>query len=157
MLYEVITISDLCKSGIYREELLEYYTKEQIDELGEAIDPSCDLLFDYIGLLTLSERYLANDFEGRTMELPQERYMVIAMYLMHKEPAERRMELVKEAYWAMSNIYMTAATPTMSNAGKKVAGQLSSCFIDTVDDSLEGIFVITSYSIHYTKLYEITM
>lgn len=133
-------ISDLCKSGIYREELLEYYTKEQIDELGEAIDPSCDLLFDYIGLLTLSERYLANDFEGRTMELPQERYMVIAMYLMHKEPAEKRMELVKEAYWAMSNIYMTAATPTMSNAGKKVAGQLSSCFIDTVDDSLEGIF-----------------
>ncbi|AZS13580.1 ribonucleoside-diphosphate reductase subunit alpha [Paenibacillus lutimineralis] len=133
-------ISDLCKSGIYREELLEYYTKEQIDELGEVIDPSCDLLFDYIGLLTLSERYLANDFEGRTMELPQERYMVIAMYLMHKEPTEKRMELVKEAYWAMSNIYMTAATPTMSNAGKKVAGQLSSCFIDTVDDSLEGIF-----------------
>lgn len=133
-------ISELCKTGIYREELLEYYTKEQIEELGEMIDPTCDLLFDYIGLLTLSERYLATDFEGRTMELPQERYMVIAMYLMHKEPADKRMELVKEAYWAMSNIYMTAATPTMSNAGKKVAGQLSSCFIDTVDDSLEGIF-----------------
>ncbi|GGG15691.1 ribonucleoside-diphosphate reductase subunit alpha [Paenibacillus aceti] len=133
-------ISELCKTGIYREELLEYYSKEQIEELGEMIDPTCDLLFDYIGLLTLSERYLATDFEGRTMELPQERYMVIAMYLMHKEPADKRMELVKEAYWAMSNIYMTAATPTMSNAGKKVAGQLSSCFIDTVDDSLEGIF-----------------
>lgn len=133
-------IAELCKLGIYREELLEYYTKEQIEELGRTIDPSCDLLFDYIGLLTLAERYLATDFDGRTMELPQERYMVIAMYLMHKEPEERRLELVKEAYWAMSNIYMTAATPTMSNAGKKVAGQLSSCFIDTVDDSLEGIF-----------------
>jgi len=91
-------------------------------------------------LLTLAERYLAHDFDGKVMELPQERYMVIAMYLMHQEPAEKRMELVKEAYWAMSNMYMTAATPTMSNAGKKVAGQLSSCFIDTVDDSLEGIF-----------------
>jgi len=133
-------IVELCKAGIYREELLECYTKEQIEELGETIDPSRDLLFDYIGLLTLAERYLATDFEGRTMELPQERYMVIAMYLMHREPEEKRMELVKEAYWAMSNIYMTAATPTMSNAGKKVAGQLSSCFIDTVDDSLEGIF-----------------
>ncbi len=133
-------IVELCKTGIYREELLECYTKEQIEELGETIDPSRDLLFDYIGLLTLAERYLATDFEGRTMELPQERYMIIAMYLMHQEPAEKRMELVKEAYWAMSNIYMTAATPTMSNAGKKVAGQLSSCFIDTVDDSLEGIF-----------------
>lgn len=133
-------ISELCKLGIYREELLECYTKEQIEELGRTIAPSCDLLFDYIGLLTLTERYLATDFDGRTMELPQERYMVIAMYLMHKEPEEKRLELVKEAYWAMSNIYMTAATPTMSNAGKKVAGQLSSCFIDTVDDSLEGIF-----------------
>ncbi|MNW35202.1 Ribonucleoside-diphosphate reductase subunit alpha 2 [compost metagenome] len=133
-------ISDLCKTGIYRGELLEYYTKEQIEDLGETIDASRDLLFDYIGLLTLSERYLATDFDGRTMELPQERYMVIAMYLMHKEPADKRIEYVKEAYWAMSNIYMTAATPTMSNAGKKVAGQLSSCFIDTIDDSLEGIF-----------------
>lgn len=133
-------IGDLCKTGIYREELLEYYTKEQIEDLGQTIDPSRDLLFDYIGLLTLTERYLATDFDARTMELPQERYMVIAMYLMHKEPAEKRIDLVKEAYWAMSNIYMTAATPTMSNAGKKVAGQLSSCFIDTVDDSLEGIF-----------------
>lgn len=133
-------VAELCKIGVYREELMEAYTKEQIEELGEAIDPSFDLLFDYIGLLTLAERYLATDFDGRTMELPQERYMIIAMYLMHKEPAEKRLELVKEAYWAMSNLYMTAATPTMSNAGKKVAGQLSSCFIDTVDDSLEGIF-----------------
>lgn len=131
---------DLVKKGIYREELLECYTKEQIDELAECIDYRNDLLFDYIGLLTLAERYLAHDFDGKVMELPQERYMVIAMYLMHQEPAEKRMGLVKEAYWAMSNMYMTAATPTMSNAGKKVAGQLSSCFIDTVDDSLEGIF-----------------
>lgn len=76
-------------------------------------------MFDYIGLLTLSDRYLAHDFDGRVMELPQERYMIIAMYLMHREPAEKRLELVKEAYWAMSNIYMTAATPTMSNAGKR--------------------------------------
>ncbi|CAM3108377.1 ribonucleoside-diphosphate reductase subunit alpha [Paenibacillus sediminis] len=133
-------ISDLVKQGIYREELLEAYTKEQIEELGAHIDYTRDLLFDYIGLLTLTERYLTTDFDGRVMELPQERYMVIAMYLMHKEPADKRLELVKEAYWAMSNLYMTAATPTMSNAGKKVAGQLSSCFIDTVDDSLEGIF-----------------
>ena len=133
-------ITDLVHKGIYREELLEYYTKEQIQELGELIDYKRDLLFDYIGLLTLTERYLTTDFDGHIMELPQERYMVIAMFLMHKEPAEKRMELVKESYWAMSNLYMTAATPTMSNAGKKVAGQLSSCFIDTVDDSLEGIF-----------------
>ncbi|PZT57332.1 ribonucleoside-diphosphate reductase subunit alpha [Paenibacillus silvae] len=133
-------IQNLVEKGIFQEELLTCYTKEQIEELGEYINPEHDLLFDYIGLLTLTERYLAHDFDGKLMELPQERYMVIAMYLMHQEPEEKRMELVKEAYWAMSNLYMTAATPTLSNAGKKVAGQLSSCFIDTVDDSLEGIF-----------------
>ncbi|MBT2759978.1 ribonucleoside-diphosphate reductase subunit alpha [Paenibacillus sp. ISL-20] len=133
-------ITELVKKGIYRDELLSAYSKEDIDELGAFINPEKDLLFDYIGLLTLDERYLAKDFDGRVMELPQERYMIIAMDIMRNEPQEKRIELVKESYWAMSNLYMTAATPTMSNAGKKVAGQLSSCFIDTVDDSLEGIF-----------------
>ncbi|MBW5798231.1 ribonucleoside-diphosphate reductase subunit alpha, partial [Listeria monocytogenes] len=52
---------------------------------------------------------------------------------------EKRMKLVEEAYWALSNLYMTVATPTLANAGK-VGGQLSSCFIDTVDDSLQGIY-----------------
>lgn len=61
------------------------------------------------------------------------------MTLMAKEETEHRLQLVKEAYWALSNLYMTVATPTLSNAGKPV-GQLSSCFIDTVDDSLQGIF-----------------
>lgn len=133
-------VADMVSRGLYRKELTEFYTKEQIEELGAVIDPSRDLLFDYIGLLTLTERYLTTDFDKRTVELPQERYMIIAMYLMHKEPADKRVELVKEAYWAMSNLYMTAATPTLSNAGKATGGQLSSCFIDTVDDSLEGIF-----------------
>lgn len=137
-LYQLIT--DLTDKGLYRSELLECYTRHQIDELEKVIDPSKDLLFDYIGLLTLQERYLATDYHGQTMELPQERYMIIAMYLMHKEPFHKRLRLVKEAYWAMSSIYMTPATPTLSNAGKATGGQLSSCFIDTVDDSLEGIF-----------------
>lgn len=133
-------ISELVVKGVYREELLTAYTPDQIAELGECIDYKRDLLFDYIGLLTLQERYLATDFDGRVMELPQERYMVIAMWLMQNEPVDKRLDLVKEAYWAMSNLYMTVATPTLSNAGKATGGQLSSCFIDTVDDSLEGIF-----------------
>lgn len=133
-------ILQMCNLGIYRSELLEAYSPEQIREIGNSIKPDCDYIFDYIGLLTLAERYLATDLEHRTMELPQERYMIIAMYLMHKESANRRVELAKEAYWAMSNLYMTVATPTMANAGKKIAGQLSSCFIDTVYDSLQGIF-----------------
>lgn len=133
-------VEDLVNRGIYRKELTEVYSRQDIEELGDEIDHERDLLFDYIGLLTLQERYLATDFEGRVMELPQERYMVIAMWLMKNEPEDKRLDLVKEAYWAMSNLYMTVATPTLSNAGKATGGQLSSCFIDTVDDSLEGIF-----------------
>ncbi|KAG0919712.1 hypothetical protein G6F32_015996 [Rhizopus arrhizus] len=59
--------------------------------------------------------------------------------MQEEKPRERRMQLVGEAYWALSNLYMTVATPTLANAGK-VGGQLSSCFIDTVDDSLQGIY-----------------
>ncbi|GAK42105.1 ribonucleotide-diphosphate reductase subunit alpha [Paenibacillus sp. TCA20] len=133
-------ITTMVEKNLFRKELLEAYTKEEIEELEATISPENDLLFDYIGLMTLNERYLTSDYDGNVMELPQERYMVIAMFLMHQEPAEKRMELVKESYWAMSNLYMTVATPTLSNAGKATGGQLSSCFIDTVDDSLEGIF-----------------
>ncbi|MED1442034.1 MAG: ribonucleoside-diphosphate reductase subunit alpha [Bacillaceae bacterium] len=130
------TLTDL---GIYSPLLLEHYSKEEIMELGNAIDPEKDKLFTYIGLRTLYDRYLAKDFHKRTFELPQERFMIIAMTLMMNEHPSKRLHLVKEAYWALSHLYMTVATPTLANAGKSV-GQLSSCFIDTVDDSLQGIY-----------------
>ncbi|KZN97015.1 ribonucleotide-diphosphate reductase subunit alpha [Aeribacillus pallidus] len=130
------TLTDL---GIYSPLLLEHYSKEEIMELGNAIDPEKDKLFTYIGLRTLYDRYLAKDFHKRTFELPQERFMIIAMTLMINEHPSKRLHLVKEAYWALSHLYMTVATPTLANAGKSV-GQLSSCFIDTVDDSLQGIY-----------------
>lgn len=133
-------IQELTHVGIYSKELLFSYSQEEITELGQEVEPERDLLFNYIGLFLLADRYLAKDYEGRLFELPQERFLVIAMTLMQNEPKERRLELVKEAYWAMSHLYMTVATPTLSNAGKSF-GQLSSCFIDTVDDSLDGIYL----------------
>ncbi|EIM08243.1 ribonucleotide-diphosphate reductase subunit alpha [Planococcus antarcticus DSM 14505] len=136
--YELIKA--LTQVGIYSKDLLAAYSQEEIAEIGQEIDPERDLLFNYIGLFLLADRYLAKDYEGRLFELPQERFLVIAMTLMQNEPKERRLELVKEAYWAMSHLYMTVATPTLSNAGKSF-GQLSSCFIDTVDDSLDGIYL----------------
>ncbi|MFY7752741.1 MAG: ribonucleoside-diphosphate reductase subunit alpha [Exiguobacterium acetylicum] len=132
-------IEKLTEIGIFTKHLLDAYSKEDINELSATIDPSRDHLFTYIGLRTLADRYLARDHVKNLYELPQERFMVIAMTLMQNEPKERRLELVKESYWALSNLYMTVATPTLSNAGKSY-GQLSSCFIDTVDDSLRGIY-----------------
>ncbi|HBM3513598.1 TPA: ribonucleoside-diphosphate reductase subunit alpha, partial [Listeria innocua] len=115
------------------------YSKEDLIAAGKLIDPEKDKLFTYNGLYLLATRYLATDSERNVYELPQERWLTIALYLMQNEPKEKRMKLVEEAYWALSNLYMTVATPTLANAGK-VGGQLSSCFIDTVDDSLQGIY-----------------
>ncbi|KOP83003.1 ribonucleoside-diphosphate reductase subunit alpha [Cytobacillus solani] len=136
--YELI--KELTNIGIYSDDLLNLYTKEEIAEIENAIDPEKDYLFNYVGLFLLADRYLAKDYEKNVFELPQERFMIIAMTLMKHESKSNRLSLVKEAYWALSNLYMTVATPTLANAGKSY-GQLSSCFIDTVEDSLDSIYL----------------
>lgn len=133
-------IHTLTDEGIYSNSLLQSYTKDEIDQLEAEIKPDRDKIFNYIGLFLLVDRYLARDHERNLYELPQERFMIIAMTLMQNEAPENRVELIKEAYWALSNLYMTVATPTLSNSGKSY-GQLSSCFIDTVDDSLDSIYL----------------
>ena len=130
----------LADRNIYSNDILRAYSKEELIEAGRMIDPARDRLFAYNGLYLLATRYLATDHARNVYELPQERWLTIALYLMqHERPRERRMQLVGEAYWALSNLYMTVATPTLQNAGR-TGGQLSSCFIDTVDDSLQGIY-----------------
>ncbi|MCW0436525.1 ribonucleoside-diphosphate reductase subunit alpha [Xanthomonas sacchari] len=130
----------LADRGVYSIDILKNYSKDELAEAGRMIDPERDKLFAYNGLYLLATRYLATDNSRKVYELPQERWLTIALYLMQDEkPRERRMQLVGEAYWALSNLYMTVATPTLANAGK-IGGQLSSCFIDTVDDSLQGIY-----------------
>jgi ribonucleoside-diphosphate reductase alpha chain len=129
----------LGSKGIYSSNLLRDYTKEEIDFLSEHIEPEKDKLFTYIATRTLADRYLATDHDKNVYELPQERWMVIAMEIMREESTDQRLQLVLESYWALSNLYMTVATPTLANAGKSY-GQLSSCFIDTVDDSLRSIY-----------------
>ncbi|MEN1967553.1 ribonucleoside-diphosphate reductase subunit alpha [Lentibacillus sp. N15] len=133
-------IQTLTDKGIYATDLLDVYDRDEIMSFASAIDPQRDKLFNYIGLFLLADRYITRDHDHQVYELPQERFMIIAMTLMKNEAKEKRLELVKEAYWAMSNLYMTVATPTLANAGKSF-GQLSSCFIDTVEDSLDGIYL----------------
>ncbi|TKD69374.1 ribonucleoside-diphosphate reductase subunit alpha [Pseudalkalibacillus hwajinpoensis] len=132
-------LQKLTEEGIYTPKLLQSYSQKEIEQAAALIVPSRDSLFTYIGLRTLADRYLATDHNKNPYELPQERFLVIALTLMMNEPKDQRADLIAEAYWALSNLYMTVATPTLSNAGKSY-GQLSSCFIDTVDDSLRGIY-----------------
>lgn len=133
-------LKHLASESVYSETILKVYTHAELVEAGKLIKPENDLLFDYIGLMKLNKRYLAKDLEDKVFELPQERLLNIALYLMSNEPPNKRMEFVKEAYWVLSNgIYSTVATPILRSSGK-ANGQMASCFIDTVHDSLDGIY-----------------
>lgn len=129
-------IHTLTDKGLYGSYLRETYSDEEIAELGAYIKPERDELFNYAGLRLLAERYMIKDFDGGVMELPQERFMVIAMHLAMKE--KERVKHAKDFYDVLSKLEITVATPTLANAGTPFH-QLSSCFIDTVDDSLVSI------------------
>lgn len=129
---------DLTSKGIYGEYLLEH-SFDLIEKVEKLIDKKNDRLFSYAGIKLLSERYLAFDSERNTYELPQERFMIIALHLSLAEKEENRYEFIKELYWALSNLKSTVATPTFANSGKPHF-QLSSCFVDTVNDSLDEIY-----------------
>lgn len=135
--YEMV--KELTEANLYSPSLLDSYSKEEVDYFGSILDFDRDQLFTYIGIVTLAERYLTKSHNGKVLELPQERFMVISMTLCMNEEKEKRISLIEEAYWALSNLYMTVATPTFANAGK-THGQLSSCFIDTVEDDLRSIY-----------------
>lgn len=132
-------IISMTEKGLYTPDLLTYYSHEEINEIGKMIDPSKDELFDYIGLYSLSERYLVSDFDKSVLELPQERFLIIAMHLMMLEDKENRLDYIREMYFVLSNLLLTVATPTLINAGR-VSGGLSSCHIVTTEDSLRGIY-----------------
>lgn len=138
----------LTNDGLYGNYILDTYTKTEIEELGHLISPEKDKLFNYIGLKVLADRYLVRTFDNQVMELPQERFMVIAMHLAVQETD--RVRWAKEFYEVLSNLELTVATPTLANAGKPLH-QLSSCFIDTVDDSLWSIYQTNAATAQVSK------
>ena len=82
---------------------------------------------------------MVQDYNRNPVELPQQMFMGIAMHLAIPEDKSKRVYWAKRFYDVLSSLKATMATPTMSNA-RKPFYQLSSCFIDTVEDSLEGIY-----------------
>jgi ribonucleoside-diphosphate reductase alpha chain len=108
-----------------------------VKELGSYIKPERDMLFTYLGFKTLYDRYLVKDNNGRTIELPQQMFMAIAMFLAQNE--ENKQEKAKEFYDVISKFEVMLATPTLSNA-RTNRHQLSSCYIGSTPDNIEGIF-----------------
>ena len=122
--------------GIEAERLSPVLGQFDLERLASVIAPERDALFPYLGLQTIYDRYLLH-IEGRRFEAPQYFWMRVAMGLAinEKDKNDRAIEF----YNILSNFRFTSATPTLFNAGT-LHPQLSSCYLSTVSDDLDGIF-----------------
>lgn len=111
--------------------------KYDLDDLNEYIKPERDLQFTYLGIKTLYDRYLIKDKKANPIELPQQMFMGIAMFLAQNEFNPQ--EWAKKFYDLISKFEVMLATPTLSNA-RTTRHQLSSCYIGSTPDNIEGIF-----------------
>ena len=120
-------------------------------KLGRALKIENDLLFEYMGLEIMSSRYCMEDPKTKMpLETPQMLWMRIAMGLAIAEKPADRERVALEFYDVLSNFYYTPGGRTLFQAGAKKA-QLSNCFLNTVPDSLEGIFKSISDNAQYLK------
>ncbi len=124
------------KKGIAAELLDEKLAQFDLARLGAAIDASRDLQFDYLGLQTLYDRYFLH-IEEQRIEMPQAFFMRVAMGLSLNE-IDREARAI-EFYNVLSSFDFMSSTPTLFNAGTR-RSQLSSCYLTTVADDLDGIY-----------------
>ena len=122
----------LVKAGVLSDRLLDFDLKK----ISEAIMPERDKIFKYLGLQILIDRYFLK-LNKKTMETPQAFWLRIAMGLALNE--ENKEERAIEFYNLFSNMLYTPSTPTLFNSGT-THSQLSSCYLNTFDDSIDGIF-----------------
>ena len=108
-----------------------------LERLEKHIRPERDMLFNYLGVKTLYDRYLIKDRDSNPIELPQHMFMAISMFLAQRE--ENKHEWAIKFYNMISQFQVMLATPTLSNA-RTTRHQLSSCYIGSTPDNIEGIF-----------------
>ncbi len=130
--------------------------KYDLEDLNSYLKPERDLQFTYLGIKTLYDRYIIKNRNGEPIELPQQLFMGVAMFLAQNEtnyesiPEEDRINIPNEhkairGYWAkkfydvISKFEVMVATPTLSNA-RTTRHQLSSCYVGSMNDNIEGIF-----------------
>ncbi len=124
------------RHGIEAGLLDERLSRFDLTALGAALDARRDFKFGYLGLQTLYDRYFLH-VSDRRIELPQAFFMRVAMGLALNE-VEREARAI-EFYNVLSNFDFMSSTPTLFNAGTQ-RSQLSSCYLTTVSDDLEGIY-----------------
>jgi ribonucleoside-diphosphate reductase alpha chain len=124
------------EKGIAVELLDPALAKFDLVRLGNALQARRDLQFGYLGLQTLYDRYFLHS-GGRRIELPQAFFMRVAMGLALREK-DREARAI-EFYDVLSSFDFMSSTPTLFNSGT-LRSQLSSCYLTTVSDDLDGIY-----------------
>ncbi|MGH8719383.1 MAG: ribonucleotide reductase N-terminal alpha domain-containing protein, partial [Burkholderiales bacterium] len=127
---------EFIRAGIEAELLDSRLAEFDLARLATALDAARDLKFGYLGLQTLYDRYFLH-VQGRRIELPQAFFMRVAMGLALNE-RDREARAI-EFYNVLSNFDFMSSTPTLFNSGTR-RSQLSSCYLTTVSDDLDGIF-----------------
>ena len=137
------------KYGVYDENILELYSKEEIAQLDNFIKHNRDYMFVYAGLQQLVDKYLLKDrTTGKVYETPQYMYMLIAMILNSNEK-ENRLKAVKSFYNDISTFEISLPTPIMCGV-RTPSRQYSSCTLIDVGDSLPSIFHSNTAVGYYT-------
>ncbi len=131
-------LNDAVSKNLYDRQILDVYSKEEIEQISNEINPQYDYGFDYAGMNLLLSRYLIKS-QGNIFELPQEMFLTTSLLLAIPEKPENRLEVAKKFYHAIGSRKISLATPIVLNL-RKPNGNLSSCFIGAMDDSLDSIY-----------------
>jgi len=127
---------EFIKRGVDNDLLDERMMHFDLQKLGAALKPERDMRFDYLGLQTLYDRYFLHVRKTR-IEMPQAFFMRVAMGLSLNE-IDRETRAI-EFYEVLSTFNFMSSTPTLFNSGTQ-RSQLSSCYLSTVPDDLDGIY-----------------
>jgi ribonucleoside-diphosphate reductase alpha chain len=143
--YEVPHLYEIVKknvaTGLYTDELLEWYTEEDWNRMNDLLDHDKDEGYSYAAIEQLIEKYLVRNRATKEIyETPQIRYIIAAATVFHQEePGSARMRYIKEYYHAASDGLFTLATPVLAGLGTPTK-QFSSCVLIRSDDNLDSIF-----------------
>jgi ribonucleoside-diphosphate reductase alpha chain len=137
-LYDII-IKNI-ERGVYHKEILDFFTKEEIDKLDEKINHERDYDFSFSGLQQLCDKYLIQNRKAKEIfETPQFAYMLVAMVSFQSYPKATRLNYIKKAYDTFSKHKINLPTPQMAGIRSHIKQYASCCLID-VDDTKESIF-----------------
>ncbi|EBV3720604.1 ribonucleoside-diphosphate reductase subunit alpha [Salmonella enterica subsp. enterica serovar Oranienburg] len=141
--------------GVYDEDLLKFYTPEEIVELGVYIKPKRDEYFGYAATVQLASKYLVqNRVTGEIYEGPQQLYMLVGMCLFQNWEdgcaGKTRLEMVKGFYDVTSTFKLSLPTPIMAGV-RTPTRRFSSCVLIEAEDSLKGISAASSAIIDYVS------